>query len=1079
MAINKNFVIKNGVQVDTNLIVGDSTLKKVGIGTTVPQYTLHVHAADRGGIGVTDINVVGVATIANLDISGFSTFANDINVSGMVSAQAFAIGTTEVIDRGLRLSGIASLDSTTIATIESAIKAGPNIFDDLKILGLSTFVGVATFLGGIDVNVRSGVSTFSAPVQFGFAPTDGQAGLVSSFVAVGATVGFGTSVFFRDNAAIFMGDGSDLRLYHDNTNSYIDNMTGALYVRNSVDNDDNSSIILQAKSGENSIVMTNSADESNEVELYYDNSKKLQTTSGGLFVTGITTLSNRLHVQAGVSTFDADTRFGIGATVGFGTSAFFKDDAAIFLGDDSDLKVHHDGSNSYIQDVGTGDLILQGSADIKLQSASGENYLIGNDTGSVEVYYDNSKKLESTSGGLNVTGITTFSDRLYVTSGISTFQDSAKLTFGTQADLIVWHDGSHSYIQDTTGTGNLYVDSNNLVIRNAAGDETQATFVENGAVSLYYDNSKKLESTSGGLNVTGITTFSDRLNVVSGVSTFQDNAKLTFGAQGDLTIYHDATHSYIANATGDLYLQSGTSDPISLQSDDIRLYNRAGNEVLLRAYADGGVVSYYDNSIKLETTSGGLNVTGIATFSDRLYVASGISTFADNAQLTFGTQQDLKVHHNATNSAISNKTGSLLIEADALELRSYLGEEYIKCVEGAQVELYHHDVKKAETTLDGVVVGSLSSICVNGNAAFAGIVTIGGDLNVTGDIVYDEITGRNLNITGISTLQGQANFGGTLGIGATIFVNGNAAISGITTFGNRINVTSGISTFADNAKLTFGTQGDLAIYHDASNSYLTDSGTGSLIAAANQFEIKNAANSAIGLRFIESQAVELFYNGAGRIITTAEGVAVGTGVTIQTHGGVSIAGLTTASGGIRVAAGASIYSNGNATFSGITTFGGTSHIRLPNGSDAQRPGSPQAGDFRYNTDDGKFEGYTTGWGEIGGGGGVSQSSGIVSTTSTVGFAASFAHASFRSAHVNLLIVQGNTASDRTFMTGKYLMIHDGTTVTVVEQAAVSTGDMLGAVSGAIVGSNAELQVTMVSSGVATCSAKIDTMADSI
>ena len=58
------------------------------------------------------------------------------------------------------------------------------------------------------------------------------------------------------------------------------------------------------------------------------------------------------------------------------------------------------------------------------------------------------------------------------------------------------------------------------------------------------------------------------------------------------------------------------------------------------------------------------------------------------------------------------------------------------------------------------------------------------------------------------------------------------------------------------------------------------------------------------------------------------------------------------------------------------------------------------------------------------------------------------------------------------------MIHDGTTVTVVEQVAVATGSMLGTVSGAIVGSNAELQVIMNSAGVATCSAKIDTMADS-
>ena len=59
MAINKNFVIKNGVEVNTNLLVGDSTLNKVGIATTVPGYTLHIGVGGgaRGGIGATDITV--------------------------------------------------------------------------------------------------------------------------------------------------------------------------------------------------------------------------------------------------------------------------------------------------------------------------------------------------------------------------------------------------------------------------------------------------------------------------------------------------------------------------------------------------------------------------------------------------------------------------------------------------------------------------------------------------------------------------------------------------------------------------------------------------------------------------------------------------------------------------------------------------------------------------------------------------------------------------------------------------------------------------------------------------------------
>jgi len=157
---------------------------------------------------------------------------------------------------------------------------------------------------------------------------------------------------------------------------------------------------------------------------------------------------------------------------------------------------------------------------------------------------------------------------------------------------------------------------------------------------------------------------------------------------------------------------------------------------------------------------------------------------------------------------------------------------------------------------------------------------------------------------------------------------------------------------------------------------------------------------------------------------------------------------------------------------GITTFASASHMRIPVGATGSRPGSPLAGDFRYNSTTGEFEGYTDEWGSIGGG--TKQVSGIVSTTSTVGFAASFAIADYRSASVNFLINDATGASQA----GKYIMIHDGTTVTVVEQVAVATGSMLGTLSGAIVGTNAELQVTMVSSGVATCSAKLNTMSDS-
>jgi hypothetical protein len=53
------------------------------------------------------------------------------------------------------------------------------------------------------------------------------------------------------------------------------------------------------------------------------------------------------------------------------------------------------------------------------------------------------------------------------------------------------------------------------------------------------------------------------------------------------------------------------------------------------------------------------------------------------------------------------------------------------------------------------------------------------------------------------------------------------------------------------------------------------------------------------------------------------------------------------------------------------------------------------------------------------------------------------------------------------------MIHDGSTVTIVEESSIATGSMLGSFDGVVNGSNAELRVTMVSAGIATITTKID------
>ena len=85
----------------------------------------------------------------------------------------------------------------------------------------------------------------------------------------------------------------------------------------------------------------------------------------------------------------------------------------------------------------------------------------------------------------------------------TTWEDNNRLLIGTGGDLQLYHDASHSYIVDS-GTGNLKIAASQVdILGGSDGAETMATFVDNGAVSLYYDNSKKFETTANGASVTG------------------------------------------------------------------------------------------------------------------------------------------------------------------------------------------------------------------------------------------------------------------------------------------------------------------------------------------------------------------------------------------------------------------------------------------------------------------------------------------------------------------------------------------------------------------------------------------------
>ena len=101
-----------------------------------------------------------------------------------------------------------------------------------------------------------------------------------------------------------------------------------------------------------------------------------------------------------------------------------------------------------------------------------------------------------TAGGLHVTaGVTTVGGGLTLT-------DNVRAKFGTDGDLQVYHDGSNAKIVNTTGQ--LWLQSDNGIrFVDSAINESFARFTDNGAVELYYDGTKKLETAGTGVTVTG------------------------------------------------------------------------------------------------------------------------------------------------------------------------------------------------------------------------------------------------------------------------------------------------------------------------------------------------------------------------------------------------------------------------------------------------------------------------------------------------------------------------------------------------------------------------------------------------
>ncbi len=493
------------------------------------------------------------------------------------------------------------------------------------------------------------------------------------------------------------------------------------------------------------------------------------------------------------------------------------------FGTGGDFRIYHDGTDNYLQ---------TGAVTTHFRVDNGNRLSLKSD-GNVQMQGSSGKNFE------------------WKTTGILSLADNAKATFGTGDDLEIYHDGSHSFIYNT-GTGYLIVAddghifnrTNDFRVQSAGGSENIIIGVKDSSVDLYFDGVKQINTTSTGV-------------------TLGDSKRIDFGDGADLRIYHDGSTNIIDASTsnaisfrrggseqffiGNAEFKGGDNKKIKLGTgDDLQIYhdgtdNRidaANGHIYLRVSStenaikctkDGNVEISYDGTKKLETSANGVNLFGSLVFDNPTNAGKDINwlpqynflRFEDNVKAVFGNAgagaADLQIYHDGSNSRIKNSTGSLWLQSDT-GIRftdEDVNESMAAFYDNGAVELFYDGSKKFETTADG---------CKIPNVDF-------------------QFEGTNAS--------------------RTIYFD--ASINGF--------------RWNDNAVAYFGNGQDLQIFHNGTNSVISDSGTGNLSLQTNDSNVNiwNSSGSEYLAVFKSNNANELYYDGSKKLATSASGVEIENG----------------------------------------------------------------------------------------------------------------------------------------------------------------------------------------------------------
>ena len=325
------------------------------------------------------------------------------------------------------------------------------------------------------------------------------------------------------------------------------------------------------------------------------------------------------------------------------------------------------------------------------------------------------------------------------------FTDNAKATFGTGADLLIYHDGSNSYVNEN-GTGKLILATNGAQIDITGSSETMATFVDDGAVSLYYDNAVKIATTSGGVDVTGLVEF-DSLSGTGSVAitdildqdNMSSNSATALATQQSIKAYVDAQVDTadtlseilaIGNTTGGTDVAVSTDDKVQFR--DAAIY--------INSSTDGQLDIVADTEIQIAATT--IDINGAINASGEIIAAS--LDISGDVDIDGTTNLDVVDIDGAVNIAAATTIDG----ANKVQFRDT--GIYLNSSTDGQLDIVADtEIQIAATTID-----------INGAINASGEI-IAASLDISGDVDIDGTTNLDIvdidgavNIAAATTIDG-------------------------------------------------------------------------------------------------------------------------------------------------------------------------------------------------------------------------------------------------------------------------------------------------------------------------------------